>query len=328
MEVLRLRRDLLGQIHARKARHPPAQRGFPRGQRIDALVVAEIVAEEERQAFGQDPGVLGEVILVADVAQVFRARFRGQVRQVVLLLAVEPGEVRAHRPGERGFGEELRPGLGAGTRHQPVGKEMLLVEEGGRAEALVGLGLVARIAGEIDAEVRQQLLRGEAVGERRFDAHRAAVGKDGAALVRKLVALGVPAEIVVVVEDEDAAVVPQCLPVEPGGGQAGDTTADNDEIIVLAAVFGRKRAGEIAIARHMGRFERPRILAAQALLERGIAGRRIGGRIGERLWCRRECGACRDPADEIASGNRQMKPQFLVRPFAHRIPPFQRAALR
>src|SRR5262249_31545577 len=59
---------------------------------------------------------------------------------------------------------------------------------------------------QVDADVLEQLPCRQVVMERRLDVQRAPVQREHAAVVRKLVALRVAAEVVVVVEDENPGV--------------------------------------------------------------------------------------------------------------------------
>ena len=52
----------------------------------------------------------------------------------------------------------------------------------------------------------------------------------------ELVALGVSAEVVVIVEDEDACFCACCLAIEVRRCQAADAAADNNQIVGLAGV--------------------------------------------------------------------------------------------
>ena len=66
-----------------------------------------------------------------------------------------------------------------------------------------------------------------------FDRLAAAVPEHEAAVEGEFVALGVAAEIVVVVEDEDAGGWPGGAAVEPGGRKPADAGTDHDEIVAL-----------------------------------------------------------------------------------------------
>ena len=61
----------------------------------------------------------------------------------------------------------------------------------------------------------------------------AAVADQQPAIEHELVALGVAAEIVVVVEHEDARRRPGGAAIEPGGGEPADAAAHDHEIVAL-----------------------------------------------------------------------------------------------
>ncbi|MCZ7641810.1 MAG: hypothetical protein M5U33_02365 [Pseudorhodoplanes sp.] len=101
----------------------------------------------------------------------------------------------------------------------------------------------------------------------------AAIGEQQAAIDGEFIALGVAAEIVMIVEDEDAR-LRMALAVEIGRRKPADAAADHDKVVAL---LHRKRieSGKIAVAQRMGGLERAVVMAAQAS-QRGriAAGRR------------------------------------------------------
>src|SRR5581483_6920576 len=114
----------------------------------------------------------------------------------------------------------------------------------------------------IDPERLHQAARFGAVRKRRLDARRSAVGQPEAPARTELVALRVSAEVVVVVEDEDAGARP-LHPVEVRRREAADAAADDDQIEALAGVDRRAGAGpEPAVAKRVRRLERPGMTAA------------------------------------------------------------------
>ncbi|MFC7477111.1 hypothetical protein ACFQS7_22295 [Dankookia sp. GCM10030260] len=68
------------------------------------------------------------------------------------------------------------------------------------------------------------------------------------------------AEVVVVVEDEDARPGPGRAP-EGGRREAADAGADDDEVVRVVAGLGR--AGRLALGQRMRRVEAARLAAAQ-----------------------------------------------------------------
>ncbi len=94
----------------------------------------------------------------------------------------------------------------------------------------------------------------------------------------EFVALGVTAEIVVVVENEDARGLVLGA-VEMRRRQPADAAADDDQIVSLAGRGDRARLRpEIAVAQRVRRFESPRMAAAQAGERRRIISGRVLGR--------------------------------------------------
>ena len=102
----------------------------------------------------------------------------------------------------------------------------------------------------------------------------AAVAEDQALIEGKLVALGVAAEIVMVVEDQNPGAGAGVLSEEPGRGQPAYSAADHDKVI---AFFDRHIIDRKMVALAADRvcdLERARMLTTQS---------RQGGRIAERI---------------------------------------------
>jgi hypothetical protein len=111
----------------------------------------------------------------------------------------------------------------------------------------------------------------------------------------------VAAEVVVVVENENARGRAGGLAEEPGRGQPADAGADDDEIVALAAIGDRARVGpERSVAQRVGCLER----AVVATAETGEGGRIQGRVVGQERerFARRERPADgeRDAVEEIA----------------------------
>src|SRR5262249_56535099 len=84
------------------------------------------------------------------------------------------------------------------------------------------------------AEVAQEPLGDLApVRVGRVDRLAAAVADDQPAVERELVALGVPSEIVVVVEDQDARRGANGAAIEEGGREPADAAADHDQVVAF-----------------------------------------------------------------------------------------------
>ena len=101
----------------------------------------------------------------------------------------------------------------------------------------------------------------------------AAVADEQALVDRELVALGLTAEVVERIENEDTGVGPDSAPIEPGSGKPADSPANHDEVI---AFFDRKvidRIAPIPGCKPVRDRERAGVLAAQPGEPRGVARR-------------------------------------------------------
>ena len=108
------------------------------------------------------------------------------------------------------------------------------------------------------------------------------------------------AEVVVIIEDQNARRRSGGLAEEPRRGEPADARADDDQIVALAAIDDRARAGpERPFAQRVGRLER----AVVATAKTGEGGR-IWGVVGQEPErpARRERSAEgeRDTVEEIA----------------------------
>ncbi len=139
----------------------------------------------------------------------------------------------------------------------------------------------------------------------------------------EFVALGVTAEIIVIVEQKDAAAAAALRAVEMRGGKPADAGADDDEIVALAGVLERWR--RLAVAQRVGSLEGARMTAAHAGEERRvIAGRILSRRRGTRqvgvarqqsIGAGQGGGADGDTIQEIASSNGLVEAQSTVSGF-------------
>ncbi len=187
------------------------------------------------------------------------------MREVVDLSRVDARDVRLGGLRERRVGEELRPRARAHSGDEPVAPERLLVEEHAGAERRVALAIVIAIEPlRHDAEFREEALGDGTVLRRRLDRLRPGVAEQQPIADAKLVAPGVPAEVVVVVEDEDAR-ARELLAVKVRRGQPADAAAYDDQVVVLAGCLRRRRLGpKRAVPQAMRDRIRRVVLAAQA----------------------------------------------------------------
>ena len=156
------------------------------------------------------------------------------------------------------------------------GTEIRLRERVARRELVIAL--------DLDAEVLNETLRRVAVRKRRGDALRAAVPNKCTTVVLELVSLGVAAEIIVVVQNQNAFSRSKRLAPEIRRRESGDPCADNDEVVGLAGVVVEWDDAELPIAAALDRREgrdRVRIVAAKSGQRGRIAPRLREGRRGE-----------------------------------------------
>ncbi|MNN37053.1 hypothetical protein D3C81_1509800 [compost metagenome] len=135
----------------------------------------------------------------------------------------------------------------------------------------------------------------------RLEGFAAAVADDHPAAGLELVALGVAAEVVVVLDDQDAR-LRMLLAVEPGGRQPADAAADHHQVVL----FLHLQAGGVEclllpahLVRHL---EGARVAAAQA----GEGGRVVtpAGSGTENLHRRKAGGDGEsDAVEEVAAGD-------------------------
>ena len=272
---------------------------------------------------------------MADLPQPLLLLLGGQAGQVVGLGVVEALDVASHRLGQRRPGQELRPRRRAFAGDRPVRPEGFAVEEHAPrqrhrlVELLVERGVEAL---QIHADVLQQLLAFGRERRRRVDGLGTAVANHQPAAVSELVALGVAAEVVVVVEHEHLRGRSGGLAVEVRRGEAAQAGADHDQVVDLAGVGGGGDLKGASVAPQIvRRLERADVAAAQPGQPRRIDGR------GRDAWLRpaergeRRRSQCRashrdaDVVEEVASRDRAIHPEFTIRKNGHRSPPICRS---
>src|SRR5262249_30800515 len=162
---------------------------------------------------------------------------------------VKRDELRFALLGDRKRGDEILEGLRLAhplfrlaalpariATHQHITAERLAAEEQAAREAERGVEFTIERsleATDVDSESAQQLLGHLAVKLLgRLDRLAAAVSDQGTPVDRELVALGVAAEIVVVIENEDTR-KRISLAIEPRRGEAADAAADHDQVVIL-----------------------------------------------------------------------------------------------
>src|ERR1700738_1285432 len=95
----------------------------------------------------------------------------------------------------------------------------------------------------------------------------------------EFVAFGVTPEIVVIVENEDAALCLGMRPVKVRGGETADASPDDDEVVFLPGI--RRGGPALAVAQCMSVLEGAGMIAAQAGEQRRVVAEGILGRGGQ-----------------------------------------------
>src|SRR5579862_7327746 len=116
--------------------------------------------------------------------------------------------------------------------------ERLAVEEDPlrKTERLIEVAIVRAVKSiQIDAQFFEQRQGRPTVAIRTIDRLGAAVHQEPSAADLKLVSLGVPAEIVVIIEHEHA----RGRSAKVGRGEATDPAADDNDVVVLTGGGGR-----------------------------------------------------------------------------------------
>ena len=125
---------------------------------------------------------------------------------------------------------------------EPVRPEALTVEKRSSAQSQRRIELVvegAVEALELDAELFEEFFRLVAETGRRIDGLAAAIADEKTPIAaRELVALGVPAEVVVIIENENTRLCAHAFSEEVRGGEPADAAPDDDQVIGFARVRG------------------------------------------------------------------------------------------
>src|ERR1700687_1993065 len=122
------------------------------------------------------------------------------------------------------------------------------------------LGYILGIGRNIDAQLLNHAFGYGAIRSGTLDRKRAAKTQAEGIVYAELIALGVSAEVVVVVEDEDASLGAGRLAIEMRGRETADAAADNDQVIDFARVFRFARGfPENAVPQAVGRVKRTRM---------------------------------------------------------------------
>ncbi len=229
-------------------------------------------------------GVAQEVA-IADFAQLPHLLLGSETGEIVDLFFMDADEIRSRRLRERGLRREGAPPSFLGRRtfrgvplpaaNEPVGAEGLLIEEDSLPEPPGGVGRsvveLKELVG-VDAQIGQNALGDIAPVFPSFDRLRPAVADQGSASELELVALGVAAEVVMIVEHQNARVRARGLPKEIRGSEPADAAADHDQVIHFT-VFDDTLRPHAAVAELVGDFPGAVVRSSQS----GQCGRIVGG---------------------------------------------------
>ena len=193
------------------------------------------------------------------------------------------GLVREWGLGEKRAGKVAKKSalrLGGFAHHQAVCAPGLFVEKVPAAQSerpvKIVIGSVVRLEPvEIDPDVRKQFLGRFVVTLGRLDVQRSAIDGEQASVVSKFIAFGVPAEIVVIVEDQNAGIAAGALQEVVGRAQPADSSADDHQVVALVGVRDGGQINLAAVAQLMRRLEGSDMVAAHSGQRRRIVVRRL-----------------------------------------------------
>src|SRR5580704_10003188 len=279
-----------------------------RGNGVDAdapLAVGPLLVEWDDAGIGLDH--VQQVVAITHRGEARLLLRRRQTRHIVDRRFLDAHDVASHLWRQRRVGEQLRPRSALRHGDQLVGAKRFLVEKDAAVEPErwieIGVRAFLRQRHGIDAQRFQQAVGHGAVRPWAVDQQGAAVDQLDAPIERKLVALGVTAEIVVVVEDQDAGVLVFC-PIEMRRRQPADAAAHDNEVVGFIGLFEIARSRpEIAVAQAVCGFVGAGMAAAQPGQRRRIIAGRIlrRGTVGKG---RRDVFWRQPGSDSAAHGNR------------------------
>ena len=194
--------------------------------------------------------------------------------------------------------------------HHFVDAEVLAIEVNPAAQVQIRVeGGVKRLLQpiDIDAELAQQPHRHRAeVGARRLQRFAAAVAEQHAVVGAEFVALGVAAEVVMVVDQQNALLLAFQLLPETGSRQPADAGADHHQIELFNGGHAAEIKGFTVAPQLVRMLERARMVTPQPGQRRRVVQGLIGGlrRRAQDLQRRQPGGdGDRHPVEKIASGD-------------------------
>ena len=183
--------------------------------------------------------------------------------------------------------------------------------------------MILRIGRHIDAQFFDHAARFLAIGRGAFDGIGPAKTQAKGVIHAKLIALGVSAKIIVVVEDEDALARARHFPIKMRGRKAADAAPNDDEIESFTGVL--RSSGIIpegSVTQRVRRIERARMTASQSGNGRRIVGRQFfWGAIGEQMPRHHgSTGGYGHAVEKVTARNIAVHSQFAVVVVAHHVP--------
>ena len=229
------------------------------------------------------------IVLIAHLAEPSDLLLHGQSGEVILLRLVQLRDALARVVREwrllKPFGPRLRLVRSGFSYDQPILSESLLVEQDRIAQSHDSRRVVASrvrtpVHLRIETDVVHQLQPFVRIGS--GDVRRASPGEDLAPVDHVLVALRVPSEVVVVLQNQDPRLGHR-LPEVVGRPETAQPATDHDQVVLFPGFL--RLAPRLAVPHAMSHLERPRMAAPHSR-----ACRRIVRLLARRLIDNRRCG--------------------------------------
>ncbi len=209
--------------------------------RTNGKVVKPQPLKQPQRLFSRT-AILGQIVLVADVGQMRALFIRTAPGERVGSARKDGGQLAAGGIRQVGGGQKRLRLVHVG-QNQPVRSEPSHVQKGAEGQPQTRLNLLIKGCvkpGQIDAQLAKQAadhLR--EIGLRRLKRFADAIADQQAPIGGgKLVALGMAAEIAMIVQDQDAGLIAVLLPPEQSRRQTADPTANHNQIMVFLDLQG------------------------------------------------------------------------------------------
>ena len=275
------------EFEALESRHFQAP-GVLCGNRINAHAEQRVrEGLEQFHDFIAHAGRVGQVFRIAHASQARLLFVGAEAGEIIFLLREQTLKIFLGFRRQRSFFQKFSQARFAAhivdaalipsgmnrVRDQLVGPKGFLIEENARLQTQRTVEIFADvlvIRRHINTELFDQSLRDCAIRPRAFNGIRAAESQNRAAAGAEFVALGVSAEVIVVLKNQDARLVARSLAEIVRRGEAADASAHDHQVVGFARVHGLGSVvPEGAVADFVHGFERPGMTSAQA----GLAGR-------------------------------------------------------